>query len=256
MPALFFLLVVVGGYGAFLNADEATRTLVKQGAVALAFAFVLYKILAYLAEIVRAHGHTWRVDRLQAFANELPKGKLEGPGFYARGRTTVTGVLDERQFHVAFDFGSKPAIRWHVRLGEGARAVSARRPSFLWRLLLGEAPWRDYPRDLGGALRELLIEQGLDHVTVCGRALEAQGSLCDGNLELERLLGVWRNLVRVAKAVQPPQVARESRTASKTASGKETPMTSSLSPTEPSAPSNQMKDKMIQQARTTGFGAK
>ncbi len=200
MPALFFLLVVVGGYGAFFYGDDATRTLMKQGALALVAGFFVYKLLAYVLELIRAHGHTWRVDQLRAFARELPQGKLDGPGFYARGRTTVSGVVDGRQFHVAFDFGTARAIRWHFRLPEGARAVSAVRPSFLWRILLGEAPWRSYPRELGGALRELLLEQGLDHVTVCGRALEAQKRLGSGDLELARLLAVWRNLVRVANA--------------------------------------------------------
>lgn len=202
MPAQLFLMIVVGGYCAFYYGDESIKAHFKNGLLVVFALLAVRWTHQWIAEWNKIGIHRERIERLQAFANELTKGELDARGFYSGGTTTVCGQLEGRQFQALVRLGRDPYVTYDVKIKDSAAELDAVRPGLFARLQKSRIPvsWRGAPvADLDGPLAHLLVARGLHHVSLHGGWLRAEAPLHDSDLRLDRLLDVCRTLGRIAR---------------------------------------------------------
>ncbi|MEZ0227505.1 MAG: hypothetical protein ACAI25_02695, partial [Planctomycetota bacterium] len=210
MPALFFLLIVVGGWYAFNEGGDDLRWWLKHGAIGLGILFALRWAILTIQDEIRVSRHRARIDKLQAFANDLEKGALDARGFYSGGVTTVCGKVDGREFQATLRLAGEPFIAYELRAKEAHVELDALAPTTVERLT--RAPlaitWtKGAPggaiREVDGALVHLLVERGFARAGVLNGWVRAEGPLTDSDLQLDRLRDVVRSLGRLARACEP-----------------------------------------------------
>jgi hypothetical protein len=207
VPALLFLMVVIGGYGAFF-ADTGGRleafviALVKGGAVLLAARWLVLTI----DEAIKLRAHARRLERVRAFVERLPRGELSGPGFYSGGRACVTGQVDGRAYELQLRFSGRAKVLHELVVKTGGvecAAFAARGLAWLAgsppRIVHGTAA---PSRELRAALEDL-VRDGFESVVCSGGTIRAEAPLRDRELRLERLTAACHALVRVAKFSEP-----------------------------------------------------
>jgi len=201
VPALFILMIVMGGYCAFYYGDAHLHALVKGGLAVAAVVAAVRWVASRAIEHVRVGRHRRRIERLQAFSNQLVRGRIDGVGFYSGGETTVSGVLEGRVVELRVFADRKVFLSYDVRLEGQPRGLDAVRPGLLSRLA-GRGPvFRSLEgsrsRELDDALRRVLVTHGLARVTIAGRTLRAEKRLAER--DLERTVDTFRELLRLGR---------------------------------------------------------
>jgi len=220
VPALFMLLIVVGGYGAFCYGDQRLHSLVK-GAVSIAAVFLAARWAAIqVREWFRIGRHRRRIDRLQALCNKLARGTIEGVGFYSGGETSVSGVLDGVAVELSLHFGRRAVATYSLRLEADALELEATRPGLARRLLGGGAVYGrlEGPRDrvLDDLAGRVVLDHRLERVTVIGRSIRATKPFSERDLErafetCRALLALGRCRTPARSDVQRPRDSSASR---------------------------------------------
>ena len=215
MPALFILLVVVGGsfwWFEYPNLHDQTIGVLKVVA-GIAFAYWCYRKAHYRFRLSR-HGRL--LELLRSFAARLTDGKLAVAGFFQGGTARVVGNYDGLLLQLDASFGERSFMAYQLT-GVDSFAELEAEPSSLISRLLGGNPV-DYLVPLserrGGpelALRRLFADLGIDSVSMSRGVLRATGPASELNLSPDRVFTVFRELSRIARVFAKPRPATRSR---------------------------------------------
>jgi hypothetical protein len=209
VPALFFLMVVVGGsFWWFENPDLQEQA--KDVAWVVAGCAAIYWAYRKVHLRFRLARHGRLLERLRSFAAGLTGGQFSAPGFFEGGTAKVTGTYDGLRLQLEASFGDNDYIAYELTGIDSLVEFDAAPASFLTKLFTERSIRYDVPlvERRGGpelALRRLLGDLGLNRVCMTHGVLRGMGPASELRLSPDQVFTVFRELGRVARVFAKPK---------------------------------------------------